>query len=189
MYAIVSFLDKKYNQKVQEIWSMLEAELNVKSDYIDPIPHFSYSVAEKYDLDYLKDILAKFVEKSGKFKIRTNNSLGIFVAPKIVVYIPLIRNLKISYFHRKLWKEINKNAEGVVQYYHPERWSPHITLAANGLTQQNLPEAIKLLSQYDFDWEFSVNTISIICEDCEFQEEKHNFHLGTCFKTIAEVEL
>ena len=177
MYAMVSVLDDKYSEKVQNIWDGLETEFGVLPDYVDPIPHFSYSVAESYDLDFLKSSLPKLVEEKAKLYIKTTNGLGIFTRPKKVIYIPLIRNLELSNFQKKLWEQVEDKAVGLVNYYHPDKWVPHISLAGTGLTNGNLPEIIKFLSHLDYDWDFTVRSISIICEEC-IDDKSNSFHLG-----------
>jgi hypothetical protein len=54
MHGIVSLLDSKHNQFIEELWAELKQEFSVDGVYITPYPHFSYHVAQDYDVDKIE---------------------------------------------------------------------------------------------------------------------------------------
>ena len=75
--GIVSLLDDKHYELVENLWAELGREFGLKGIYITPFPHFSYQVAEHYEVELLESVLQRFALKSAKFKVKTTG-LGIF---------------------------------------------------------------------------------------------------------------
>jgi 2'-5' RNA ligase len=69
-------------------------------------------------------------------------------------------------------------SSGVVQYYHPEQWVPHITLAQGDVTPESLAAAVKRLAQRRFVWRIRVDTIAWICDTNDVHECKFSVPLG-----------
>ncbi len=55
MHAIVSLLDDDHYKLIEDLWAELRREFSVQGVYITPYPHFSYQVAQDYDVDLLED--------------------------------------------------------------------------------------------------------------------------------------
>lgn len=49
-----------------------------------------------------------------------------------------------------------------MEYYHPEQWVPHVTLAHGDIRQEQLAEAIRVLSQWDFTWQITVDNVALL---------------------------
>jgi hypothetical protein len=43
MHGIVSLLDDRHYQLVENLWAELEREFSIRGVYVTPYPHFSYS--------------------------------------------------------------------------------------------------------------------------------------------------
>jgi hypothetical protein len=56
-------------------------------------------------------------------------------------------------------------AAGVLAYYHPEHWMPHITLAQGDLTTISLPRLVTTLMERRLDWEIVINNITLMVDD------------------------
>ncbi len=55
MHAIVSLLDNDHHYLIEDLWAELKREFSVHGVYITPYPHFSYQVAQDYNVDLLED--------------------------------------------------------------------------------------------------------------------------------------
>ena len=137
MEGIVSLLDDKHYQLVEDIWTELVRRFGVRGVYITPYPHFSYHVAANYNLESLTPILERVTSNIATFQVRTGG-LGIFSGAAPVIYIPVVRSLELTQLHEALWKEISPFASGTQEYYHPDQWMPHITVGFGDINQENL---------------------------------------------------
>jgi 2'-5' RNA ligase len=175
MHGVVSLLDHKHYQLTEKLWHELEGGLGLRGVYITPFPHFSYQVAQGYDVATLEPILQRTARKAKEFKVKTSG-LGIFTGKPPVLYIPVVRTQALSQFHHALWNELSYSGSGIVEYYHPDTWMPHITIAFGDIHTGNLPQAIRLLSERSFNWEIAVNNISFIEDTGHGQELRFQFN-------------
>jgi hypothetical protein len=127
MHGIVSLLDNDHNQLVEELWAELARRFSVRGVYITPYPHFSYHVAQDYDVDKLEPVLQRITSNITTFKVRTSG-LGVFTGNSPVLYIPVVRSLELTLLHQELWQEISTVSSGVQEYYNPNQWMPHIII-------------------------------------------------------------
>ena len=177
MQGIVSLLDGEHYGRVEALWSELEAALGLRGIQVTPYPHFSYQVAEQYDLERLVPILERLAQQSPAFKVRTAG-LGVFTGSQPVLFIPLVRSSELGRFQASLWQAVAKVTAGAVDYYSPAYWVPHITLALGDLDHQNLPDAIRLLADRDLGWEIMVENIAVVCDAGNGHELEVRLELG-----------
>jgi 2'-5' RNA ligase len=78
------------------------------------------------------------------------------------VYISVVRSPELTHFHEALWQEIGDAGLGVINYYRPDGWVPHITLAHGDVDNLSLPHIIRFLCTRDLNWDIPVHTVSLI---------------------------
>jgi 2'-5' RNA ligase len=161
MHGVVSLLDDKHYATVENLWAEFRVKFGLYGVRATPFPHFSYHVAEHYDLDVLASSLKTVAETTSRFHIKTTG-LGIFTGASPVLYIPVVRNPELTELQRHLWSEVSKVATGGLTYYHPESWMPHITIAQGDIDHERLPDVVRLLSERDFSWDIDINNLAII---------------------------
>jgi 2'-5' RNA ligase len=177
MHGIVSLLDNDHYQLIEDLWAELERRFSVRGVYITPYPHFSYQVAQDYDLGLVESVLKRITSNITTFKVRTSG-LGIFTGASHVLYIPVVRSLELTQLHEELWQEIATAISGVQQYYHPEQWMPHITIGFGDINKDNLSQIIPFLANRDFNWEITVDNIAFIYDTGTKQELKSRFEIS-----------
>jgi 2'-5' RNA ligase len=161
MHGVVSLLDLQATRLVDSIWVELENEFGLSSLYVPRIAHFSYQIAEQYNLNRLGAVLEQTAQAQSPFHLRTTG-LGIFTGMNPVLYVPVVRSLELSRLHSALWQAIGATETGVSSLYSPEHWIPHITLAQGDLDGANLPTVVRWLSGRALSWEITVNNIGLI---------------------------
>jgi 2'-5' RNA ligase len=176
MDGIVSFLDSKHNQFIEELWAELKQEFSMDGVYITPYPHFSYHVAQDYDVGKVEPVLQRITSNITTFKVRTSG-LGIFTGASPVLYIPVVRSLELTQLHQELWQEISTVSSGVQEYYNPDQWMPHITIGFGDISKDNLSQIIPFLAERDFNWEITVNNLAFIYDTGTKQEMKSRFDI------------
>ncbi len=109
MHGIVSLLDN--DQLIEELWAELEREFSVHGVYVTPYPHFSYHVAQVYDVEKIEPILQRITSNITTFKVRTSG-LGVFTGTSPVANLSLkflctgilpSQSVDTSYYHR-FWR-------------------------------------------------------------------------------------
>lgn len=176
MHGIVSLLDNDHNQLVEELWAELEREFSVHGVYVTPYPHFSYHVAQVYDVDKIEPVLKRITSNITTFKVRTSG-LGVFTGTSPVLYIPVARSLELTQLHQELWQDISPVSSDIQEYYHPDQWVPHITVGFGDISKENLSQIIPFLAERDFNWEITVNNLGLIYDTGIKQELKSRFDI------------
>jgi 2'-5' RNA ligase len=161
MYAVVSQLDDQHQQLTKNLWTELDKKFGLQGAYTQSFPHFSYQVAQGYDLGLLESLVESIAQNTPQFQV-TTSGLGIFTEIMPILYIPVVRTQKLSQVHQALWNEASKTGSGIVEHYHPERWLPHITLAFSDMHRELFPAVIQFLSEQTLHWEITVNNLSLL---------------------------
>jgi 2'-5' RNA ligase len=158
---VVSLLDQKHYQQVENLWAELQRKFSVKGVYVSPRPHITYHIATCYKVKSLEAVLQRFAAGKTSFKVRTGG-LGIFTGPQPVLYIPVVRSPELSQFHEALWQEILSSGADIEDYYHPDRWVPHITVGIGDMNKDNLSQIVRYLAERDFNWEITIESIVLV---------------------------
>jgi 2'-5' RNA ligase len=158
---VVSFLDHKHNQQVEDLWAELAREFAVGGNFVSSRPHITYQIATCYKVKLLESVLRRFAASKTSFKVRTGG-LGTFTGPQPVLYLPVVRSLELTQFHEALWQEIFNMGSGILDYYHPANWVPHITLGMGDMNKDNLSQIVRFLVERDFNWEITVDNVVLV---------------------------
>lgn len=177
MHAVVSLLDDAYYTLVEKLWAELEKTFGLQGVYVTPYPHFTYQVAQQYDLTKLEPILEQFAKTQSSFTVRTTG-LGLFTGGYPVLYIPVIRDANLTNLHENLWPEVSKAGAGIEEYYRPAQWLPHISLCFGDVDNNTLAEAVRLLGERDFNWEIPINNLALIYDTGAQQELRSRFNFS-----------
>ncbi len=177
VYAVVALLDEITTAKVKSIWSQLDVECGLKAVNATPFPHFSFNIAQSYDLDELDARLSKIASQTAPFTVRTTG-LSIFTGTEPVVFIPLVVSQALLSLHQRLWDETSSLGQRVSGHYQPGHWVPHITLANRDVYEEGLACITRLLSATAFVWEIGVSQLAVICQKGSVGEIFKAFTLG-----------
>lgn len=163
MQGVASVLDARHNAKVEDLWAELEHRFGLKRACV-AYPHFTYQVAERYHLPGVEAVLREVARATKPMEIITSG-LGIFTGERPVLYVRVVRDLLLTKFHDEVWDAISPFAQGIHEHHYGHKnWIPHITLAIEDLTHDNLPDVIRLLSQRPFNWEITINSVSLVLD-------------------------
>ena len=175
IHGLVSLLPPEHYQKTEELWQMLDDECGLSGIKSIPIPHFSWLIGTDFDWKTLEDALAEIARKAHSISVQTGG-IGIFSGIRPVIYIPVVRNAELNALHRLVWEAIQPIGMGLSPFYSPRLWMPHISLAYQDVTHENIGCAMQKLAFHTFNWEFEVNNISFMHEaDAETGELHYQY--------------
>lgn len=173
MHGIVSLLPQPYYKEVENIWNQLEKEVGLTGVRVTPYPHFSWQIAENYDMNKLIDVFEDIAVSTKPFEVKTTG-IGLFTGKSPVVFIPVVKDIQLLKFHYSIWEKLKQVGEDISDYYSPQLWIPHISLAYEDVTKENIGIVLRKLSFMDFNWSFEVDNISFIYEqNGQIGELKH----------------
>ncbi len=178
MDGIATILENEQESDVRGIWKLLENECSLAGIQNYPIPHFTWHLAESYNEEMLVPLLKEFCTASKPFIVRTSG-LGVFIGEHLVIYLALVKDRSLLEFHQRLWELITPYGYNSVNYYSPEFWVPHITLAVEGTITEFIC-AMKLLAAQPVLWEFEIRNLAVIGQNplIDKNGECYRFALG-----------
>lgn len=176
MHGIVSLLDDQHTELVEKLRAEMAQRFGVGDPSVTFVPHFSYHVAEGYDLDRLAGILEKVARETAVFTIQVTG-IAIFPGPKSIIYIPVARNMALTKLHERVWTAVNPHSQGSVAYYAPDGWFPHITLAHSDITPDNLGPILTWLHGQTIAWTIPVDNFTLVVEENGRHETHRHFNL------------
>lgn len=126
MIAIISLVPDEHSAVLRSLANLLVDNQESKDGELR-YPHFSWQVAENYDLNALSAKLKILAQKLHSFEI-TINGIGIFTGIMPVVYLPIIKSSVLASIHNEIWKITEGLHKKPIDYYEMEQWIPHITI-------------------------------------------------------------
>lgn len=162
-YTVEICFDKKSDKKIRELWNII-ARKNISNFMLvnNMTPHITLTVFNDIEHKLVNDKLKKFTKEIKPFKIvfshigsfPSNNGQGVvFLSPTVT--IELLR------FHKKFHKYFTDYQDGQEEYYLPDKWVPHCTLALN-ISQDKVNKTMsKIMSNFK-PIEAKVKTINFV---------------------------
>jgi 2'-5' RNA ligase len=164
MHGLVTLLPEPFYSKVNTLWDGLETEFGLNGIRVTPYPHFSWNIAERYRRPSLDLVLAEIAAESSTIPVQIDG-IGLFAAPRPVLFLKVLRNPDLNALHARLWENMQRVADGLSEYYSPEQWQQHVSLAYGDLESEQVPEVRTWLeAQEAYDWDFKVDNICYIYE-------------------------
>jgi 2'-5' RNA ligase len=181
-HGVVSLLDRPSSARVKRLWTRLEDEFDLHGVLVMPYPHFSYHVASDYRRQEVETKLADFARSAVPFTIRTAG-LSQFEGSFPVVYVAVEADSRLHSLHEQIWAMCDSCAVGSSEYYRPDTWVPHITLA-HGEERNTIPlsenathEVMQALKTEDLRWTVPIDNIALVWDDGVVQKPVTTFYL------------
>lgn len=160
MYAIISELDPGSSTTVNELWRKLCEACGLTAIYNLPLPHLTWMVAEDLAIQKSVPILSMVSKKTTSLTLHTFG-LGLFTGEKPVLYLPVVKSVEMISLHETIWDQIYPFSQDQKLYYSPKLWVPHITLAINDLTDQNLACAVNAIAFDTIELFIQISSLAI----------------------------
>lgn len=159
-YGIVTLLREKRNPQVFRAWKELVDECGLPAENLSPVPHFTWHVCKGYDLEAAQVVLEQFAQKTRVFRVQVNG-LGLFTGAEPVLFLPVMKKIRMIYLHRRLWKQMASLSFEPLEYYTPDNWIPHVTIAFGDLPPGRLSCAIERLVYRQIRLEIPVDHLAL----------------------------
>jgi 2'-5' RNA ligase len=176
MLAIASLLDPTTDQQTKNLWRFLEDKCGLAGIKTTPYPHFSWLSCDDLNWAPVSKNLARIAINVKSFKASTAG-LGIFSGSKPILYVSVVKTPELLDIHQKIWRKVRHHLVNPQDYYLPEYWMPHITIAQGDLTPANLSCALQDLAFVTMSFEIIINNISVIFNTPEGVGVKARFKL------------
>jgi len=177
MLAIASLLNPDTDQQTRTMWQLLEEKCGLLGIKAAPYPHFSWFASEDIQWTPARRKLDRIAARIKPFTVWTAG-LGIFSGPSPVLYVALVKSAELLETHRMIWRRMERYLVAPQNFYAPEQWMPHITIAHGDLDPEKLACAVQDLAFEKVRFEVAINNISVIYHNTKGIGIKSRFELG-----------
>lgn len=164
-YAIELYLDEESAKRV----NLIRHNLKLAGIPIDQgtKPHITLAIYENIEMKVFSNELQMFADKIRSLSV-TLSSIGMFVTEKPVIYLAPIVTKGLLTIHSKLHNDFIRYQHEAWDYYLPNKWVPHCTLAMN-LHDDMVQRAIEICQELQLPFEVELTSIGIL----KFPPNKH----------------
>ena len=142
--AVTIYFDLETDAAICGVWQAIEdAGLPSAMLNMGYRPHITLSVCEQMDLDELKKNLPVLIASTPPIPV-TFSQLGIFPGPDGVIFLGVTVNKMLANLHASYWRTADAYMGAASEYYRPDIWVPHVTLAY-GLTPELVGQVVTVL--------------------------------------------
>ena len=161
MPVIVCLFGEPTAERIRGLWESLANEFTLCAP--SPPPHLTLHAAQEYDMGRVERMLRSLARSMPPFATRCEG-LGLFRSGALTLYLPVVRTPRLSLLHRNVFEEVRDHAANPEPYHHPDRWIPHVTIAQEGLSEENLGEVVRYLSRLELSFELPIATLAAVVE-------------------------
>lgn len=159
--GIASLLTGNERDVVLRFWNVFETEYNSCGVQSFDHPNLGFQGGSCSNLDSLKDELSNLCVALSPFKV-TIEGFGFFEAPSKVVYLKVLKTDELIEIHKKINNSLAKCSENLFEYYKPENWVPHITLAMDDLSETDFNNFKEKYKDYFPSFKQTISNLALV---------------------------
>ena len=167
--AVVGLLDPEYEHRVRRLWTHVEEHVGSIGLGRDPVPHLSFHVATMYNPTRCRAAIRQIAADLGPITIRTSGCQVWRGSPR-TVFLAVSPAKNLMEAQHAIWAAVEPSAYESIDWYDPDLWEPHITLAT-AHTESSVQEIVQLIRLEDLKWTFNINTLALIGESSKERGE------------------
>jgi 2'-5' RNA ligase len=147
--------------EVLRFWNVFETEYNSIGVQSFDHPNLGFQGGSCSNIDKLKDELSNLSVVLYPFEIIVEG-FGFFEAPSKVVYLKVLKTDELINLHKKINNSLAICCENLFQFYTPENWVPHITLAMDDLSETSLVNFKERYKDYSHDFKQTISNFALV---------------------------
>jgi 2'-5' RNA ligase len=132
--GIAALLTGNERDEVLRFWNVFETEFNSIGVQTFDHPNLGFQGGNCSNIDTLKDELLDLCVTLSPFEVIVEG-FGFFEVPSKVVYLKVLKTDELNELHKKINYSLEKCYGNLFEFYTPENWVPHITLAMDDLSE------------------------------------------------------
>lgn len=152
MIGVVSLLDDEHRLAYESLETGGLPRLSV--------PHLSYHLAGSYDWAGVSGSLEELALAAKPFDVIAD-AVAIFESIPAVVYLTVSQPEALRSLQRRVFERIAPHAHSPDEYYTPEKWVPHITVAA-GIDPIQATKLAQSLRSKKIQWRIRVDNLAFM---------------------------
>lgn len=167
--AVAGLLAPEFEHRVRRLWTHVEGHLGSIGLGRDPVPHLSFHVAATYNPTRCRAAIRQIAANLSPITIRTSGCQVWHGSPR-TVYLAVSPTKNLREAQHAIWAAVEPSACESINWYDPDLWEPHITLAT-AHSESSVRKIVQLLQPEDLQWTFNISTLALIGESTKKRGE------------------
>lgn len=159
--GIAALLTGEERDEVLRFWNIFKENYNSIGVRSFDHPNLGFQGGSCLNLGSLKDELSSLCTKIPPFEI-TVNGFGFFESPSKVVYLKVMKTNELIEIHKKVNSTLAKCCENLFDFYTPENWIPHITLAMDDLSETSFESFKNRYKGYSPSFRQTISNLALV---------------------------
>lgn len=160
MQTLVSLIPEPYFSQVQKVQLDLQTRFALRPP-LSPLPHLTWHMVANYRQPEMLSIVDSISRTITPFEI----SLGpcsFFDQDEPVLYLSLTSAFDLQALQQRICTGLRSLSHELSPFTRPGSWTPHITLAKEGLTRTLLPDALSFIQSQDLAFSFTIDSFTLL---------------------------
>lgn len=137
--GVASLLKGKERVEVLRFWDMFESDYNSVGVRSFDHPNLGFQGGTCANIEPLKKDLRELCEHLSPFEVIVDG-FGFFESHSKIVYMRVHKTKELIEVHKKIHSILGNHCDSLFNFYTPENWVPHITLAMDDLTEEGFED-------------------------------------------------
>ena len=159
--GVLSLLEGTLLAEARRLWKLFETEYGSTGAQAFDYPNLTFQGGICDDVEGLAGALAGMCQQTAPVEIIVDG-LGYFETPAPTVYLKVQRTEELQHINRAVNAVLSATCVHVAEYYLPERWVPHVTLAMGDLTPHDLERSRQDLRQYHPRYQQVISSLQLV---------------------------
>jgi 2'-5' RNA ligase len=159
--GIASLMTENERDVVLRFWDVFETEYNSIGVQSFDHPNLGFQGGSCSNIDSLKDELSNLCVALSPFDVKVEG-FGFFEAPSKVVYLKVLKTDELIELHKKINNSLAKCCENLFEFYTPENWVPHITLAMDDLSEKGFNNFKERYKDYLPSFKQTISNLALV---------------------------
>ena len=155
MIGVVSLLDDEHRLAYES--------LDVGPHKRSAVPHLSYHVAGSYNWSGVVGALEELSKQFEAFDI-VADAVAIFESIPAIVYLTVSDPSSLRALQAAVFERIARHSHAPDEYYAPQAWVPHITIAS-GIDPQEATKLAQSLRSHKIRWKIRIDNLAFMSVD------------------------
>ena len=155
MIGVVSLLDDEHR--------LAYGSLDVGPHKRPAVPHLSYHVAGSYNWSGVIAALDDLATRFAPFDI-VADAVAIFESIPAIVYLTVSDPAQLRTLHTAIFERIARHSHAPDEYYTPQAWVPHITIAS-GIDPLEATRLAQSLRSKKIHWKIRIDNLAFMSVD------------------------
>ncbi|PPT05192.1 hypothetical protein CKA32_006397 [Geitlerinema sp. FC II] len=159
-YSVELYFDETSSERIRRLWAQVRSLASGTPSRFHSRPHVSLAVLEAGNVSELSTLVSTVAMREASFELQFS-AVGVFPTNAGVVFLAPVVTEPLLKLHRRFHQQLENVGATSIEYYKPDRWVPHCTIAQH-LKPHEIVNAIDIVRSSDLFDKVTVCEVGLV---------------------------